>query len=89
MIHDLRWLVRDGERILQYNTCAAGDVRDWHDVLPHYPAFRANEVREPSVTITRSQFWAAVESLHFTEKGIRNAVDVKALARRLGLENDK
>lgn len=47
------------------------------------------EIQEPTVTLTRIQFFAAVERLNFTEKGPRNSVDYVALARELGLGGEK
>lgn len=47
MITDLRFVERDGKRILQYNE-QCGNSLDWHDV----PLFQ----NEPTVTITRTQF---------------------------------
>lgn len=85
MIHDLRWLVKDGERVLQYNSDPAGDNRDWHDVLDYYPAV------QPKVEITRAQFWEAVEGVlqdwegnHMT--AVTNAA--KLIAAKLGLGGD-
>lgn len=74
MIDGLRFIERDGKRILQYTAPHAG----WTDV-------ELVMREEPTVTITRIQFFAAVEALNFNEKGTRNAVDYIALARKLGL----
>lgn len=42
------------------------------------------EIQEPTVTITRSQFWEAVNA-EWTERSMANDHCVRAIARALGL----
>jgi hypothetical protein len=42
------------------------------------------EIQDPGVTVTRSQFWRAVNELSWTYGGSEN---VRKLARKLGLED--
>lgn len=96
MITDLRFIERDGKRILQFaedhgHNCSL----DWRDV----PLHKA----EPEVTITRTQFWKTAQEcfdfqvsdgnigamVNYQGTRIPPIAQLSQLAKRLGLGDEK
>lgn len=82
MITDLRYIERDGEKVLQYCAQYGEKGHDWKDV----PTL----TKGPAVLITSAEFWeAANEVLPAIQDNALNYVNrenFKMLAKKLGLE---